>query len=478
MNKMINFKSWVNFSVYGVIVTAALQVSAADIAELELSLGPEINVGQFLTSGPLNQYQTNLRTDPTNADQMVITAKAGLEDDTVAFHTNDGGTTWTATRDTRSSDPDVTFDYQGTAYWTFIENTGSRSNAVRRSFDGGQTWGAPQQLVASSVWVDHPHVITDRSDASPYLGSVYFAGRQGSAAKLRVVRSRDGGETWTANVVDLPQQIGKGFVHQTAVASDGTLLIPVESQGRILVENGQFAGSERNLFMLTSSDGGESFSDPIFIGNKDTPRNPGPGSYRSNSGVAIGSYNGIERAYYVFPKPLQGQPAELRLVFSDDLGQTWSDPSAFVPSTSEGWGAGAPTVMINDEGVVGVAFYSETQDPHLFDLYFTASIDGGQSFTDPLRVSSVTSLAAGNQVREPGADQVYSDVAADGTFKLVWTDNRDGDDLYQTYMRSIEVTVIPEPGTLALIAGGAILALGRRRSPVADRVRSGRGGKV
>jgi hypothetical protein len=432
--------------------------------DLTFNLGPEINVGQSLETPPYNQYQTNLRTDPNDPDQMVITAKNGAEDHTVAFHTDDGGATWDPTREQRSSDPDVVYDNRGNAYWTFIDTSADSANAVRRSLDGGKTWRPAQPLI-NNGGVDHPHVIADRSEASPYTGSIYFAGRTFGGSRLKVVRSRDTGATWQRSTLDLPSKIGDGFVHQTAVMNDGTLVIPIESESEILVENGRFAGSKRNLYAVTSSDGGRTFSEPVFLGNKDTPKNPGPGSYRANSGVATGPANGQERLYFVYPKPRSNEPSVLKLVTSDDQGQTWRDPRTIVPPTPAGRGVGAPSVMVNDKGIIGVSFYSSSDDSGPFDLYFTASADGGETFAEPTRISSVSSAipALGTQPREPGADQVYGDVAADGTFKLVWTDNRDGDNTYTTYHRSVRV--VPEPGTAVILGLGTLAgcASSRRR---------------
>ena len=430
---------------------AASAQSSPSATSLQFSLGPEINVGKALTEPPRNQYQCDLRHDPSDSDRMIITAKIGFEDHTAAFATDDGGQTWSVTRQWDSGDPDVAFDHVGNAYWTFIDgHGGNRQNSVRRSFDGGRTW-QPKQLLIEKGFIDHPHVVVDRGSNSPHVGSIYFAGRYLSQSSLWVIRSHDRGTTWQTETVKLPPAIGNGFVHAMAVTEDGTLVIPIESQRTILSRDGRYDGSLATVHTIRSTDGGQTFDAPVHLGDKNHPARGGLGDARANSGVAAGRYQNTERLYFVFPRRRQALPTILMISTSDDAGQSWTEPRRLLPPNPSGnsseppSGDSVPTVMVNRDGVVGVAYYRFIANPARFDLYFTASVDGGEHFGDPIRISSQSSLEppTASQAREPGGDQVYSDIGGDGTFRLVWTDNRDGDERYTIYYRKVTPVVHP-----------------------------------
>jgi hypothetical protein len=110
--------------------------------------------------------------------------------------------------------------------------------------------------------------------------------------------------------------------------------------------------------------------------------------------------------------------------------------------------------MTNTDGLVGIQYYS-LQNSKDFDIDFIASIDGGQTFTTPQRVSTATSHAPENSARSPGQDQVYGDTAPDGTFRVVWTDAREGSPQYVIYYRQarVETRTRQSPVTLAVSGG-------------------------
>jgi hypothetical protein len=130
--------------------------------------------------------------------------------------------------------------------------------------------------------------------------------------------------------------------------------------------------------------------------------------------------------------------------------------------------------MANADGVVGIQYYS-LKNLKEFDIYFTASVDGGQTFATPERVSTATSRAPDKSVRSPGQDQVYADAAPDGTFRLVWTDARKGSPQYVIYYRQarVETQKRKSPITLTVTGGfgggtyeaGASVPLTAARAP-------------
>lgn len=101
--------------------------------------------------------------------------------------------------------------------------------------------------------------------------------------------------------------------------------------------------------------------------------------------------------------------------------------------------------MVNPAGVVGLEFFS-VNDSNEYNVHFSASVDGGQTFSKPVRVSDGTSkeVPFGKIPRELGGDQIYADAASDGSFRLVWTDNRDKDNFYRIFHRRVTVAGAPD----------------------------------
>jgi hypothetical protein len=407
--------------------------------EISVELGPEIAAGRAIPADISNHYQTNLRCDPLDAKNFGITCKYGSGEKQTAFlHTRDGGATWQADRVPDSGDPDLLYDNEGGLHRIYIGKPGKRTG-YRRSLDGGATW-EPDKLI-SATGVDHMHMICDRGP-SARRGSLYVAGVSTKGPVLHLMRSTDRGVTWSEITSDLPPSVGRGFVHDLAVLEDGTLVISIKSQIRIRSEDGKYAGSEIDLFVIRSTDGGQTVSAPILISDSDNPKKAGTPASRSFA-LAKGKWQGAERLYTVFTRTRQDLPALLQICTSDDGGLTWTAPRGVAPTTPEGWGqGGCISAIVNRDGVLGIQFYNfapNSRDD--FDLYFTASADGGATFTAPLRVSTATSHEPPDQNREPGGDQVYADTAPDGTFKLVWPDARENAPTYTVYHRTATVKV-------------------------------------
>ena len=412
----------------------------ADAPVTPPALGAEINVGQILKA---NQYQTDLRCDPTNAANLTVTAKINAgETETAAFSTRDAGQTWSVTTQAQSSDPDVVYDNRGVAFWSFIDLTVGKRNSVRRSRNG-RDWDAPRVITKAAV--DHAHLAVDRGQ-SAWGGSVYLAGRNIGAPVITVVRSRDGGETWAETQIPVAGTIGLGFVDgPPRVLRDGTLIVFAKSFNQILVENDHYAGARARAYILRSTDGGLTFAPPILVREINTPANAGPGGARgfAATGGFVAGQN-LERLYLVSCHEIQNQPGVLQLCTSDDGGLTWSAPRAITSALPDNRGAGALSLVTNARGTLGIQFFGVGSDGQ-YDLYFIASVDGGASFSPPLRVSGVTSSAPAqkSQPRELGGDQVACDADAKGQFQLVWADNRNGDDFYSIYTRAVAVLSQP-----------------------------------
>ena len=82
------------------------------------------------------------------------------------------------------------------------------------------------------------------------------------------------------------------------------------------------------------------------------------------------------------PDPaLQSPRGGLFLLTSDDGAESWR-AAATITDAPPSVDAATPAIAVNRDGVVGVAWYNTRRDPRgeCFDLYFTASLDGGATF--------------------------------------------------------------------------------------------------
>jgi hypothetical protein len=76
-----------------------------------------------------------------------------------------------------------------------------------------------------------------------------------------------------------------------------------------------------------------------------------------------------------------GKKYVVKVARSSDLGKTWLPPVIVNDNASPGDPAN-PVVAVNEDGVLGVAFNDRRDDPEnsCFRLYFSASVDGGETF--------------------------------------------------------------------------------------------------
>jgi hypothetical protein len=350
----------------------------------------------------------------------------------------DEGSHWSYQLLPNSGDPDALFMPDGRAWWTFIGGPAQkRALSCRFSPDGGGVWDDVRVLDAG-VKCDHPHNVCDRGN-SKFAGNIYVAGRNFLPGVVDVFRSSDGGKQFAHTAIGLKGRLASGFGFRPVVLSDGTLLIPYITSNLFFSDSRDwYAGSEREIYCLRSADGGVSFDAPVHIVDINSPADAGVGGADELGGFAVGDWNGHERIYLSYCQELpHHQAAALMMCTSGDAGLTWTPPHAIVVNPPH-TGAGSCSTLAGPDGTVGVQWYALGEKQ--FDLYFSASVDGGVMFSPPMRISSQSSQIPPDQSRAPGQDQVYGDAAGGGRFGLAWTDARNHSGAYVIYMRQAIVT--------------------------------------
>jgi hypothetical protein len=377
-------------------------------------------------------------------------------------YTRDGGATWSAgelpgmaefrERPAVFMDTHGTFAPDGTAFVEFLGGAGDPTPDlwIYRSDDGGRRW---QGLTVIAGPFDFARLAADLHGGKPRLfvavaGSgrlpIFSPKRTGNGCV--VLRSDDGARTVQAVNLLAPTTLRHQPCNSPVVLPDGRLLVTMQDfpTARSPEDFDQQVTQSRFL-VAHSADGGETFSlpAPIF----EAPL------WHSDVGIAAdlsgGPRNG--RVYSVSHSEIS-EPRGLRLRRSDD-GARWSKPTE-VPVLREG---PIPhlAVAVSSRGVLGVAWIqgepgSEERRKRRdewrekkWDLYFTASGDGGESFATPVPLLAQpcrtdVKLTPGWPY---GTDYISLATPPDGSFHLLWIDSTEG----KGVMESARIDVDEKP---------------------------------
>lgn len=382
-------------------------------------------------------------TDPDNLVAIWRDFRLGHREVGVGY-SFDGGLTWTdhlidgPGQYSLHSDPGLTFDRFGNIYaciLSYHDTSSPNGLFVLKSSDGGMSWGQPVAAVdgVPGVFEDKQLIACDRT-AGPHDGNLYVSWARFYSTQIYNARSTDGGQSFQPEV----RVSDSGGVQWPVpvVCPDGTLVIAwVQfSPARIRVDR--------------SLDGGASFGSDFTLTNLYT------GSANLNGGITSYSYPAMDvdmsggphhgRLYVAYMDRYSGD-YDLFLRWSDDSGASWSNRQRL---NDDAVGNGAdqfhPWLAVGQDGSLNVVFYDRRNDAgnYWMDLYFTQSLDGGQSWSSNERVTNVSS--------DPGAGLragligEYIGLAALNANRVhpVWTDTRNGHQ--DTYTAVIsDLTAVP-----------------------------------
>ena len=277
----------------------------------------------------------------------------------------------------------IAFDKLGTTnYWAH----GATRNGifVRRSLDGGKTWEADHIPVAEQPtapgipFEDKPYIVADNTK-SRFAGNLYIGWTRWrlTDSQMMLGRSTDGGKTWSTPVeIDahpgLPRDdngAAEGF--SGVVAPDGTLYA-VWSQ-------------DDEIMLAISRDGGKSFSRARAIIHTAPIMFAVEGLQRANGFPQIAIDPKSKRLYVTWSDYRNGD-LDVFLATSVDGGERWSeavrvnnDPVHNGAEQFFQWLAVDPT-----DGSVDVLFYDRRGDPtgKKQIVVLARSTDGARSFAN------------------------------------------------------------------------------------------------
>ena len=342
----------------------------------------------------------------------------------------DSGETWQRHEFPGRSCLDSWVAMLGDGHVVFLAQEGSELITFR-STTAGRTWTDTPTSFGGGF--DHGSMAVDRRDNALYIVASHTVRQTNgpSRSSAFIARSDDGGATFDAKTdvtsVNLPT-----FPLSPVVMSTGTLVVPFRNLARSISSTPQ---PPLDLtWSIASADRGRTFSAPSFVADC--------GSRWSSVAVDASSGPHRDRIYLTcWDRAME----RLYLFTTSDGGSTWSPPTL----VSRGYVQNG-MVAVNRQGIVGVAWFDGRDDPRgyraLFrcqHVYFTASLDGGSTFLPEVKVSTAENCPDTPQNAEAGrrwvagGDYFGLAAAAEGSFRVLWADSREG--IYQLRNSSVSV---------------------------------------
>jgi hypothetical protein len=322
----------------------------------------------------------------------------------------------------RASDPWIAFGPNNRAYFAnllFNESNSQSAVGVSASSDGGLSWGDPVTVTLSSFdFSDKEAVVVDTFPGSPHFGTVYVAWDlnvpKGGVIKqfLMLARSTDGGATYQPPVV----------IRKKGLANIGA--IPrVAPDGSVYVVWASAAPSGDTILLLSKSqDGGLTWTHWRTIADFNSRSEQG---IRDGAGLPSFTIDPVTGKLFVaWQDDRFGSGDQAALIQSSDGGQTWSDPLRVSDGPTD---AAAFTVSVAASADrVAVSYYSLQNDParrFLVDRYVRVSTDGGATFSPSVKTTP-SSFDVRLAAKAGPNDSFLGDYAglayADGQFHVLW----------------------------------------------------------
>jgi len=395
----------------------------------------------------------------------------------------DAGDTWTDSlvvlnllNFAQQSDPAMAVDNDGGFYMLMLDyqpgdHDDSSSLTIIKSTDKGATWTGPHTIEDSigPYFEDKEFIEIDQSQ-SIHEGNIYVAwARFPNPTRIMFARSTDGAMSFDDTLIvgpvqDLspcggPSDVDAGQFAFPLAGSDGSVYV---------FWSGWYCDDtcycNNHLKVTKSTDGGQSFGDPLVIrvawgnwsqvdGGIDVITQPtcasdiSGGPFDGSLYLAVNSADTSNPAYYDY---------NIEFIRSVDGGATWTEP-LYINDDYTGpdamYDQFHPWLICNEDGTLITIFYDQRTDPvnhYKFDVFAAYSFDGGNSFTTNHRVSEVSidpdqckglSYNTARDFAKDGGDIIAPSVMSGRAGKIaeyigvtayhdhvnaVWTDTRDG----------------------------------------------------
>ncbi len=396
-----------------------------------------------------DRSESDIRINYYNSD-LVIAAANDLNSSTMPhFVSTNGGATWTTNNlpgqagDIAQSDPEVDWTSDGTA-WSIVIAVDSATNLRLLAFnstDQGATWNVDATVSGTQTGADRQIIWVDHSATSPFKDQVYCVWHNGTPVFFSR-RTPGAGGTWSA-----PVQISGAETQTVGIGAD----VRTNANGDVFVFWPDADGSG-NIVFVKSVDGGNTFTAPVVIANTfATTRRlaiPSASSRSLRVYTSAGAYRTATKdMVYVVWSDLSGDAGcttgggpgsnasstcKTRVWFmrSTDGGTTWSTPAKINDQAGLNDQFHSRLCVDESNGLVVVSYHDTVADSDRVEshVYYQTSSDDGQSWSNPVQVTSSPSDATGSAVDAQGFGYGdYDGLSGNhGTFFPCWTDFRNG----------------------------------------------------
>ena len=427
------------------IVGAGICMTPADLVAQRITVGRTVTISTDAPADPHGESFLAINPkDPNNllaATNVVRKSGAG----TSAYVSHDAGRTWarvalppTAMNVAEGWDVIVYYDGGGNAYWgSMYYGPSHKVNSgaglwITRSVDGGRSWNAAT-LIPGAKLFDRPYMAFDVSGR--FAGRVYAGGMaatvgfvSGRHPALLIAYSTDSTRNFgQPHIIMGTSDEQTSMVARMVVTPDGTLIAPfitttvgAAAEPSAAPRGGPPTTREWALRLAVSEDGGNSIAISPKVLTRIAARRGLPATAID---LSNGPYRG--RLYFLWEERA-GDGVNIYVSHSPDNGKTWSEPVAVNDNKVPGDHVN-PAIAVNSEGQVGVTWNDRRAHRNkCYDLYFSASLDGGATF-----LSNVTS---GGPPSCPGSGDPFPDGGetqglaggAGGVFHAAWIDGSSG----------------------------------------------------
>jgi hypothetical protein len=379
------------------------------------------------TYGP---NEPSIYINPVNTAQMVAASNINN-----LYVSNDSGRTWEIKilESTHGvyGDPVIYSDEAGNFYYCHLSATINKKYphwidriVVQKSNDGGQTFSDGCYAGYNGNKEQDKHWIVKDQHSMLHKNNIYLTWTEfdkydskdtNDHSRIQFARSVDGAQSFE-KAITISDTIGDCLDDDNTLEGATPAIGP---NGEVYVAWSGFG----NIYFDKSLNGGELWGkDKVIAIQDDGWALDFNQIYRSNGLpflVSDHSHSRFKnRLYLVWGESNKEQGGEIKLKYSDNGGDTWSDEIT-VNSNSRG-DQFLPHIAIDQkDGTVYVVFYDRgnTASNILMDVYVAFSEDGGQTFTNK-RITSTPFIPPGKEVFFGD----YNGISAhNGVVRPIWT---------------------------------------------------------
>lgn len=291
--------------------------------------------------------------------------------------------------DTNASEPAVAIAKDGGAYVVWVEHRDRDGDVMLRRFNGaGQPLGDPitinPQPGQATAWRGDPPTVAVATDGTLYVGwTARVESSIGNLTDIYLSASHDGGKSFGSPVkVNDDQKPAVHGMHSLAIADDGRVYLawldernvapaPMKDMKMDANSSGRHMESNREVFMASSVDGGQSFSQNQRVAADVCP------CCKTSLAVAKDG-----RVYVSWRQVLPGDYRHIAVSSSTDQGKTFAKAS--IVSDDEWVLKGCPVsgaaLLAGADATLRVLWYAGS-DKGQRGIYWSESRDAGKTFT-------------------------------------------------------------------------------------------------